>query len=167
MKRILKMLAIRHVARVALCAALLGIAAIPSQLDAVALKSDSQVKVSARATKPDAAGKQIVTVTMDINEGWHIYGNPVKNEVLMEAQTQVKIDGINQEKVEVRYPNGKEKESSVTGKYVVYEGKVAIQAAVQRTPMDANGLEVSVRFMSCHDQSKKCLLPAEVKFKLP
>ena len=45
------------------------------------------VKVDATATKIDADGKQIVTVTLDIEKNWYIYANPVKNEELALLQT--------------------------------------------------------------------------------
>lgn len=164
MLRITKSFASRKLARIGLFTALLGMAAALSQFEALAVKSDSEVKVSAKATKPDASGKQVITVTMDINEGWYIYANPVKNKEMLNQQTILNIEGIAPEKVEVRYPSGKEK-SSELGIHNIYQGKVAIQAAVQRSSDDA-ALEVGVTFMACHEKGK-CLLPAVVKFKLP
>jgi DsbC/DsbD-like thiol-disulfide interchange protein len=149
-----------------LFAALLGTVGL-SHLNAAAIKSDSEVKVSARATQTDAAGKQVVTVTMDINEGWYIYANPVKNEELADVQTVVNIQGVKPEQIAVRYPAGKETQSDGASKFNIYEGKVAIQTAVLRTAADAGPLEVSVRFMSCNKKSKVCLQPVTVKFMLP
>src|SRR5437879_3352165 len=56
-------------------------------------KSDAVVKVSAAADKPDADGKQVVTVTLAIDSGWHTYGNPVGLEDLADAQTTVSFTG--------------------------------------------------------------------------
>src|SRR5262252_1208271 len=39
-------------------------------------KSDAKVKIEASAAKPDASGKQTVTVTLTIDKGWHTYANP-------------------------------------------------------------------------------------------
>ena len=44
---------------------------------AAPLKSDSVVKATAAAAKPDADGKQTVTLTLAIDKGWHLYANPV------------------------------------------------------------------------------------------
>src|SRR5438876_3852468 len=70
-------------------------------------KKDDKVKLTASATKPDAAGKQIVTVTFVIDKGWHIYANPVGNELLAEARTVVDIKAAGKPVVTVKYPAGK------------------------------------------------------------
>src|SRR5438876_602600 len=54
-------------------------------------KSDEEVKVAVAASKLDDAGKQVVTLTLTINKGWHIYANPVGNEDLAPAATLVKL----------------------------------------------------------------------------
>src|SRR6266478_3541233 len=53
--------------------------------------SDSEVKVSAAAAKPDAAGKQIVTVTLLHNKGWHTYANPVGNDDFDNNKTLITV----------------------------------------------------------------------------
>src|SRR5262249_58458145 len=51
----------------------------------------TETKVTAKASKPDADGKQVVTVTLAFNKPWYAYANPVGNETLEEAQTSIKI----------------------------------------------------------------------------
>src|ERR1700722_2432600 len=87
-------------------------------------KSDSQMKAAATATKLDATGKQVVTITIDINKGWHIYANPVDHEFLANGQTKVTIGAkVKPVAVDVKYPAGK---TIIDGKekYNVYEGRV-------------------------------------------
>lgn len=134
-----------------------------SGVEAGSKKSDSEVKLSAKATKPDDSGKQVVTVTMDINKGWHAYANPVGNPDLRSSQTVVTVTGKEKlEAVKIAYPEGKVVNDKLVGNYRTYEGKVDIQATVQRARGDTGPLEVSVKFMVCHDKGV-CLLPATVK----
>ena len=127
-------------------------------------KSDSEVKLSAKATKPDETGKQVITVTMNINKGWHAYANPVGNADLRSSQTVITVTG--KEKVnlvKVAYPEGKVVNDKVIGNYRTYEGQVNIPVTVQRAKGDTGPLEVAVRFMVCQDKEGVCLLPATVK----
>lgn len=126
-------------------------------------KSDSEVKVSAKAGKIDDTGKQMVTVTLAINKGWHVYANPVGNADLRSSQTVVTVTGKEKlEQAKVDYPEGKIINDKLVGNYRTYEGQVDIKATVQRAKGDTGPLEVSVRFMACHDKGI-CLLPATVK----
>jgi DsbC/DsbD-like thiol-disulfide interchange protein len=124
-------------------------------------KSDSVVKVTATATKPDAAGKQVLTVTFAIDKGWHIYANPVGNSDLAETRTVVEVKAVGKPEVKITYPSGKVIMDKDVGNYRVYEDKVNIEATVTRAKGDATPLEVSVRFNACND--KGCLPPATVK----
>jgi DsbC/DsbD-like thiol-disulfide interchange protein len=129
---------------------------------ALALKSDSKVKVTATADKPGSDGKQVVTVTLDIDNGWHAYANPVGSSDFPGLPTTVTITaGQKPEKVTVEYPKGKMMKDDVSGAYFVYEGKTTIKAVVQRAKGDTSPLDVAVRVQACNDKS--CLQPATVK----
>jgi DsbC/DsbD-like thiol-disulfide interchange protein len=143
----------------ALCAALL-LAAAAGPADAQATRSDSVVKASAKADKPDADGNQTVTVTLDVEKPWHLYANPVGNDMLTAAQTSVRVLG-KVEDVKLDYPAGKVVKDETVGDYKVYEGAVTIKARVKRARGDAAPLELSVKFQACDDKS--CLIPATVK----
>lgn len=155
------------------CVRLAGVSAVLAAL-ALALggqpavsaqgKKESQVKLAATATKPDSEGRQVVTITMDINKGWHAYANPVKFEDLEAAQTSIKITSAKKlQDVQIKYPEGMR---HVDGKdtYYVYEGKVEIQATVKRAPGDTGPLDVSVKYMTCND--KTCLPPEQVTLQV-
>lgn len=125
-------------------------------------KSDSVVKASAKADKPDADGNQNVTITLEIEKPWHLYANPVGNEELGQAQTKITISAKTEpESVKIDYPAGKLIMDAVVGNYKVYEGKVTIKAKVKRSKGDSSPLEVSIKLQSCDD--KRCLEPATVK----
>lgn len=129
-------------------------------------KSDAVVKVAASADKPDADGKQTVTITLVHEGGWHTYANPVGLEDLASAQTSITISAKEKpEDVKVEYPAGKLVKDKVVGDYKVYEDKVTIKAAVKRAKGDVSPLEVTVKFQACTD--KQCLLPAAVKVTVP
>jgi uncharacterized protein YyaL (SSP411 family) len=131
-------------------------------------KSDAVVKVSARAVpeKPDADGRQAVTVTLTMDPGWHVYANPPGSEELASVQTTVSISGkAKPQEVKIAYPEGEPINDTVLGKYRVYEGSIDIKASVRRGPGDDGPLEVRVKFQACND--KQCLLPATVKVTVP
>ncbi len=129
---------------------------------AQAKKSDAVVKAEAKADKPDADGKQTVTITLDIERPWHLYANPVDNEDLASAKTDVAIRAKDKtEGVKIEYPKGKVIVDAAVGNYKVYEGKITIKATLKRTKGDDSPLEVSIKLQACDD--KRCLLPATLK----
>ena len=130
------------------------------------LKSDGVVKIEVTADKPDADGKQLVTVTLQVEEPWHLYANPVGNEMLEGTATRVRIlaDGKPLE-VTPTYPKGKLVKDELVGDYLILEGKVTVTAVVPRPADDKRPLEVEVRLTACKEGT--CLLPATVRRKLP
>jgi hypothetical protein len=132
-----------------------------------AQKSESPVKVTASVTpeKPAADGKQVVTVTLDIEKGWHIYANPPGNDNAVPTVVQVSSK-VKLEDVKVEYPKGKElKDAALDMKVSVYEGKVEIKAMIRRGTVngqpDAGPLDVTVKYQACDDA--KCLAPKTVR----
>jgi Disulphide bond corrector protein DsbC len=121
------------------------------------------VKVAATASKPDASGKQTITVKVSIEKTWHIYANPVENEEVTQAQTTVIIKAAGKPvAAKVNYPAGKLYKEAGMGAMKVYEDDVTITADV---PKVDGPLEVSVKFQAC--DPKRCLLPKTVKLNLP
>ena len=124
--------------------------------------SADKVKLTVDATKPDAEGVQTVTLTLNIEKGWHLYANPVGQMDLVDAQTVVKLSGKGKpEVVKIEYPTGVEVKDKVVGDYRVYEDKVEIKATVKRAKGDTGPLEATVKFQACND--KTCLQGATVK----
>jgi hypothetical protein len=129
-------------------------------------KSDAVVKVKATADKPDADGKQTVTITLDIDKRWHLYANPVGNDEFTNAQTTVTVSaGAKPEDVKIDYPAGTVLKDATLGDFKIYEGQVTIKAQVRRARGDTGPLEVSVKLQACDKGS--CLLPATVKVTVP
>jgi DsbC/DsbD-like thiol-disulfide interchange protein len=125
-------------------------------------KQESQVKLTATAGKVDAEGRQVVTITMDINAPWHAYANPVHFEDLEAAQTTVKITSAAKlADVKIAYPPGKLYIDDLRRyRHYIYEGKVEIQASVKRASGDTGPLDVSVKYMTC--KKNFCLPPEQV-----
>ncbi len=145
------------------CLALLVAATLAA---ARAVKSDSVVKVTAAATKPDADGNQVITLNLDIKDKYHLYSNPPGNEALEDSQVVVTVAGKEKpEAVKVEYPEGKLVKDAAAGDYRIYEGKVAIKAQVRRARGDTSPLEVGIRVQACDDRG--CLLPATIKVQVP
>jgi DsbC/DsbD-like thiol-disulfide interchange protein len=130
-------------------------------------KADAVVKVSAKADpdKPGADGQQVVTVSFEIDKGWHIYANPVGDKDYESAATVVEVRAKNPPVVKVEYPTGVKDKTE--GNHYVYEDKVAIKATVRRTGDDTGPLEVSATFQACNDKEKACLRRATVKLTVP
>ena len=130
-----------------------------------AKKSDGVVKVDATADKPDADGKQTITITLDIDKTWHVYANPVQNEDLTSAQTVVSVSSKGKlENVKVEYPAGKDF-GDKDEKFKIYEGKVVIKAQVKRASGNNEPLEVTIKLQACNDKS--CLVPSTIKKEVP
>ena len=153
-------------------ALLLPLLALGSLLSVFTLQAGAQpreskdaVKITATADKPDADGKQIVTITIDILANWHLYANPVKNDMMTDSQTVVKLmaNGKKLEDAVIKYPVGKEKKDAMVGNYDIYEGKIEIKATAKRAKDDTTPLDIAVQVSAC-DESK-CLLPSTVKIK--
>ncbi len=126
-------------------------------------KSSDAVKVKATAGKPDADGKQVVTLVLEIHPDFHIYANPVGKEILEAAQTTVTAGG-KAKLVKVDYPPGETKKEK-DGDYKVYKGKVTIKAVVQRGKGDSGPLELGVKVQAC--DKTRCLFPGTVKVTVP
>ena len=104
--------------------------------------------------------------SLRIDEGWHLYANPVGSEDLTAAQTTLTVDSkVKPADVKIEYPDGKEIDDKVVGKYKVYEEKATIKATVTRAAGDSGPLELTLKFQACND--KQCLLPATKKLKVP
>ena len=134
-------------------------------------KSDSKVKATATTTKPGADGKQTVTITLDINAGWHIYANPVDAEGFVNNRdfeksnrTTVSITAADKLTADIIYPVGKLK---VEGEYKakIYQDRVTILAKVQRTMGDSSPLQVSINVNACDKNT--CLPQGTVKLTIP
>lgn len=128
--------------------------------------SAGKVKALAKASRPDADGRQKITLTLQVERGWHIYANPVGNQELAESKTDVSITGKTRpQSVKVEYPKGTARMDKIFGKHRVYEGEVAIQAVVQRAAGDTGPLQVMVRVYACDE--KQCLAPGTIKLTVP
>jgi DsbC/DsbD-like thiol-disulfide interchange protein len=145
------------------------LAGLPLDVGAQGKKSNDVVKVTAAADKPDANGKQTVTLTITIEKPWHIYANPVGQEDLASAATVVDITGKTKPKsVKVNYPTGKVEKDTVVGNYMIYEGKIEVKADVTRATGDTGPLKASVKVQACTTGAKgPCLLPATIDVEIP
>lgn len=130
-----------------------------------AKKSDALVKIKAKADKPGADGQQEITFTVTVDEGWHLYANPVPKD-FPGIPITVTFEGKNKPKdVKVEYPKGTLVKDAIVGDHHVYEGTVTIKAKVRRAKEDTGPFEVNVRVQTCSKNT--CLLPGNVKLTVP
>jgi len=130
-----------------------------------AKRSDSVVKIVAAAEKPNAEGVQVVQLTLTIDEGWHLYANPVPKD-FPGIPVTVSIDAKNKSKIiQVEYPKGKPVRDAIVGDHQVYEGKIVITAKLSRAKDDMAPPDLQVKVQACNKE--KCLLPGTVKVTVP
>jgi hypothetical protein len=130
-------------------------------------RSDSVVKLTATAAKPDKDGKVIVTVTLEVDKGWHIYANPVGNDQIAGNETVTTLYRDDKDiKATAEYPKGELDKDSPIGDYYIYRGKQTIKLTLP-TDTTASGLELRVKLNACKDgKNGLCLPPATAKLKV-
>ena len=123
--------------------------------------SDTKVKATATAAKPDPSGKQMVTIELEVEKGWYIYANPVGNELLAPTATTVKVAGNNAPNIKVKYPEPVVKKDDVVGDYKIYKGKVQIPVQLQSPA--AGPVEFLVTVNACSEAQGICLKQGTLK----
>ncbi len=132
---------------------------------AMAEKTSAEVvKATATADKPDADGKQTVTITLVIDKPFHIYANPIDNKDMVREQTELKITAAKPAKVAVNFPAGKVQKDTVLGDYKIWEGTVTIKADVVRAAGDTGPLAIELTVNACTD--KLCLQSGTIKLEV-
>ncbi len=161
---------IRRPLQIALAALSAGLALSAGSAPAAPPTSESVVKAAAVAGQPGPDGKQVVTLTLAINKGWHIYANPVGWDGAVAGQTVVTVKANGElADVKVNYPPGKEattEDIDANGKkvrvhYFIYEDKATIPITVTRAKGDDSPLELTIAVQACNEDS--CLLPKKLK----
>jgi DsbC/DsbD-like thiol-disulfide interchange protein len=124
------------------------------------------VKAKAAASKVDADGNQVITVTLTVDKGWHLYANPVNNEAFEPNATEVTVSGkVKPVSVKAVYPKGQLQKDKDVGDMSIYTGTVSIKVNVKRAKGDKAPLALTVRINACNE--KKCLEQSKVKLDVP
>jgi DsbC/DsbD-like thiol-disulfide interchange protein len=156
-------LSARHAAMA--LAALGAIALILAPAQAGGKKSDTEVKATVKANRPDNEGKQTINLTLTINKGWYIYANPVGNDDFAANATTVTIKPKPQTET-ISYPVGKVKKDNLVGDYRIYEDQVTIPIQIRRAAGNTGTLELEVRVSACNTKMF-CLPPGIIKVTVP
>ncbi len=127
------------------------------------LTSASNVKITAEASKPDADGKQTITLNFDVAKDWHLYANPVQNKELVDSQTTITFTaGAPLKETKIDYPAGTvHKDNGDT--YNIYADKFVIKAQVVRAAGDSSPLKIKVAIQTCNHVTRVCLVPDTVE----
>ena len=131
---------------------------------AVRIDSTSKVKATVTATPVGADGKQVVTLMLDIDKGWHLYANPTENKTTEPARTIVTVKAKNKLTAQVQYPVGKVYVHA-GDTYKIYQGHVILPVQIQRPLGDTSPLEVIVNVSAC--DADACLLPGTIRLSIP
>jgi uncharacterized protein YyaL (SSP411 family) len=121
-------------------------------------ESADVVKAAVKLGDKNDKGERPFTLTLTVSPGWHVYANPVGEEMLVGSQTEVTLASGTPT---VIYPKGKQHIDSTGTKYMIYEGTVEITGKIPTGKDDE--IEFRVKVMAC--QESKCLLPSVVKVK--
>ncbi len=120
------------------------------------------VKALFKKLKPEK-GVQSFSITLTIEEPWHLYANPVGNDSLKDSETVVEVlVGGKAVKAEIEYPDTQPLKDSSGEMYQVYKGTVVITGSIP-LPNDQAEWDVRVRILACKD--RLCLLPSTLKLK--
>lgn len=120
----------------ALKAAIVCVVAIVPQCSLLAAgnRTADHVKVALTAKQFGLDGKVKVTVTLDVEDGYYIYANPVGTKELDHVQAKVEV--LSEGKpvsLEAAYPPAtKTIQNQLVGAYHIYTGTVVIEAVFQR-----------------------------------
>ena len=125
----------------------------------------SHVKATATADKDAPPGKRIITLTLDIDNGWIVFANPVGPPDLRFARTLVTVKskpGIKD--VRVSYPRGRLVKDALLGDYRIYEGRVTIRITADvKDPTKPIEL-----LLKCHPFSEAMgALPQRIRLRVP
>ncbi len=128
--------------------------------------SSEVVTIKVEKTEPrvfDDHPGLVVTLSLSIKDGWHVYANPSLVEGI--PPTRVTMEGAKLEKV--NYPPGEAKVLAASGKEKValYEGKVTIVAHVVPEGDSSTAPRLTVHFQACNDRA--CLAPATLRVDVP
>jgi uncharacterized protein YyaL (SSP411 family) len=126
-------------------------------------RSDDKVKASVKV-EPVAGNTRTLNLTLEIEKGWHIYANPIGNEMLAGNETTVTIlAGGKAVPAKLNFPKGKIERDPMLGDYGIYSGTITITAEV----MVGGPLEVRIRVNACRDgEGGVCLPPGTVTLKV-
>jgi thiol:disulfide interchange protein len=157
---------LRQTISLAALAAALCLASAPQALAQRGKKSDNVVKAKATAGKLGDDGKQVITITLDVESPYHIYANPVGLDEFKDNETSVSVTGkAKPQSVKVDYPAGETIKDKTVGNYKVYTKAVTIKATVQRAKGDKDPLEVTIKVQACDERA--CLMPGKIKLTVP
>ncbi|MGZ4997274.1 MAG: DUF255 domain-containing protein [Methylobacter sp.] len=120
-----------------------------------AMATRAYVKVSAPEPKREG-NNLIVTVVLDIAQGWHINANPASLDFLIPTSVDVREDSGKAE-VAPAYPDARSMATPL-GEVNVYEGKVSIPLKVT-LPESTENLRLLVRVQACKEAT--CLAPSD------
>lgn len=129
-------------------------------IDKKVRNSSEVVAGTATLAAPDKDGKRALTLTLKVEQPWHIYANPVDHDDLEGAMTKVEVFGSGKKlPAAIDYPKGTAEKDGKGMEYRVYGGEVVIKGVV--VAKDASELEVKVKVQACTSgENGRCLAPS-------
>jgi hypothetical protein len=114
-------------------------------------KTAGHVQVAIGGGPIDRAGRQKVSVILQIEKGYHLIGRNVTKD-LEPARLRIEFSQ-NGKAVQASsgYPFGKKVKDEILGDYTIYQGEVMIIAEVRRAPGETGPLEAVIRMQGYPD----------------
>lgn len=103
------------------------------------------MQITAKAGKIDSDGKQLIEVSLQMDDEWSIFGNPIGSEDFEWAQTVLKVSSEKPlTEVRVVYPKGEIIKDKVVGDYMIYKGKIFLHATITRSKDEVGPVDLGV-----------------------
>lgn len=129
--------------------------------------NDDLVKVNAPNVTVQAGRQSMISVSVEVKDGYHIQAHAVKDEFII--PTTLEIDGGKEFVIKNQvFPSAKTFKLEGTDQYLdVYDGRFAIQTffiAHKKTRKNVHHLKGKLNYQAC--DSVRCLFPRTVEFSI-
>ena len=125
--------------------------------EAKPVRSDSVMRIQAKASPVDENDSQKMRITLKIADGWLVHANPAGNDVFKSSELKIKVTSKKPlQKVSLQYPPGTQQKDPLIGTWMMYQGEITINATIERAKGDKGPLEVNVFFQSFNEKVCIC-----------
>jgi len=114
-------------------------------------KTAGHVRVAIGGGPIDRAGRQKVSVILQIEKGYHLIGRNVTKDL---EPARLRLEFLQNGKAvqaNIGYPFGKKVKDEILGDYTIYQDEVMIIAEVRRAPGETGQLEAVIRMQGYPD----------------
>ena len=128
-----------------------------------AIESKDKVHVQAQIIQNQSTGThKSVTVSIEIEEGWHLNANPASLDFLI--PTVVDIQSEQTSTMQINYPDAHTMETPL-GKINIYQGTIEINATIDaKQPINTSKMRALIQVQAC--QKDTCYPPSQITVEI-